>query len=143
MRPSDNPLVTYWEELDEGHYQRLATQVRKVGDAGATPLVFVHGNLSTSRFWDGTLAALPRSFQGLAMDLRGFGRTETKPVDATGGMRDFADDLHALLEAPELGLQDRKVHLIGWSVGGAVAMRYAIDHPEALASLVLVAPMSP
>jgi len=67
-------------------------------------VVFVHGNLSTSRFWDGTLAALPRSVQGLALDLRGFGRTEARPVDAIGGMRDFADDLHALLEAPELGL---------------------------------------
>ncbi len=81
--------------------KRLATQVRRAGDAGATPVVFVHGNLSTSRFWDGTLAALPRS---LALDLRGFGRTEARPVDAIGGMRDFADDLHALLEAPELGL---------------------------------------
>ncbi len=123
--------------------KRLATQVRRAGDAGATPVVFVHGNLSTSRFWDGTLAALPRSVQGLALDLRGFGRTEARPVDAIGGMRDFADDLHALLEAPELGLQGRQVHLVGWSVGGSVVMRYAIDHPRAVASLVLVAPMSP
>jgi pimeloyl-ACP methyl ester carboxylesterase len=123
--------------------KRLATQVRTVGDAGGTPVVFVHGNLSTSRFWDETLAALPGSFQRLAPDLRGFGRSETRPVDATGGMRDFADDLHALLEAPELGLEGRQVHLVGWSVGGAVAMRYAIDHPRAVASLALVAPMSP
>jgi pimeloyl-ACP methyl ester carboxylesterase len=122
---------------------RLATQVRRVGDAGATPAVFVHGNLSSSRFWDETLAALPGSVQGLALDLRGFGRSETGPVDATRGMGDFADDLHALLEAPELGLRDRQVHLVGWSVGGAVAMRYAIDHPGSVASLVLVAPMSP
>lgn len=123
--------------------KRLATHVRTVGDAGATPVVFIHGNLSTSRFWDGSMAALPRSLRGLALDLRGFGRSETKPVDATGGMRDFADDLHALLQAPELGLEDRQVHLVGWSVGGAVAMRYAIDHPRAVTSLVLVAPMSP
>ena len=56
-------------------------------------------------------------------------------------MRDFADDLHALLE--ETGLSGARPHLVGWSVGGAEAMQYAIDHPARVASLILLAPMSP
>jgi pimeloyl-ACP methyl ester carboxylesterase len=123
--------------------ERLATRILRVGDGDGTPVVLLHGNQSTSRFWDQTLAALPGSFHAVAPDLRGFGHTESLPVDATGGMRDFADDLHSLLQAPELGMAGRRVHLVGWSVGGAVAMRYAIDHPEAVTSMVLVAPMSP
>ena len=123
--------------------KRLATHVEVAGAAGGTPVVFVHGNLSSSRFWDRTLAALPAPLRGLAPDLRGFGGTQARPLDATRGMRDFADDLRALLEAPELGIGDRPVHLVGWSVGGTVVMQYAVDHPGTVASVVLVAPMSP
>jgi len=105
-------------------------------------MVFIHGNLSTSRFWEETLLALPADVRGIAPDLRGFGRTEAKPIDATRGMRDFADDLHALLE--ETGLPGAgRPHLVGWSTGGGVAMQYAIDHPKQVASLTLVAPLSP
>jgi pimeloyl-ACP methyl ester carboxylesterase len=122
---------------------RLATRVLRVGDPGGTPVLLIHGNLSTSRFWDQTLAALPDGYHAVAPDLRSFGGAASLPVDATAGMRQFADDLHSLLQAPELGMAERRVHLVGWSVGGAVAMRYAMDHPEAVTSMVLVAPMSP
>ena len=37
----------------------------------------------------------------------------------------------------------QRVHLLGWSLGGAVVLQYAIDHPEAVASIVLESPMSP
>jgi pimeloyl-ACP methyl ester carboxylesterase len=122
---------------------RLATQVVRVGDPGGTPVLLIHGNLSTSRFWDQTLAALPDGFHAVPPKPRRSGATASLPVDATGGMRDFADDLHSLLQAPELGMAGRRVHLVGWSLGGAIAMRYAMDHPEEVTSMVLVAPMSP
>jgi pimeloyl-ACP methyl ester carboxylesterase len=103
------------------------------------PVIFLHGNLSAARFWEQTLVALPAGFRGIAPDLRGFGRSATLPVDATRGMRDFADDLDALIEALAL---DRP-HLVGWSLGGCVVMQYAIDHPERVRSLTLIAPGSP
>ena len=89
------------------------------------------------------MRALSPRFRAIAPDLRGFGDTDPKPIDATRGLRDFTDDLHSLLEA--LGLVGRPggVHLVGWSAGGAVALQYAIDHPHEVVSLVLVNPMSP
>jgi pimeloyl-ACP methyl ester carboxylesterase len=123
--------------------ERLATEVLRTGEAGGTPVVLVHGNLSTGRFWDLTLEALPAGVHAVAPDLRSFGGAASVPVDATRGMGDFADDLHSLLQSPELGLAGQRAHLVGWSVGGAVVMRYAMDHAEAVRSLVLVAPMSP
>ena len=43
---------------------------------------------------------------------------------------------------PEAGGADR-VHLVGWSLGGGVAMQYTIDHPDSVASVTLLASMSP
>lgn len=118
---------------------RLKTHFLSAGPENGEPVLFLHGNVSSSRFFEETLAALPDRYRGLAPDLRGFGGSETKPVDATRGLGDFSDDLRSLVE--ELGLE-RGLHLVGWSVGGTVAIRYAMDHPADVASLTLINPMS-
>jgi len=118
---------------------RLRQFVIEGGDPEGVPVFFIHGNVSANPFWEETLAALPAGLRGIAPDLRGYGGSETLPVDATHGLCDFADDLWSLTETLGLGA----VHLVGWSLGGNVAMQYAIDHPESVASLVLVAPGSP
>lgn len=122
---------------------RLKMHLLTSGPEEGVPLLFIHGNVSSSRFWEETLAALPSRYRGLAPDLRGFGDSETKPVDATRGLRDFADDLHRLVETLGLTAAGQRIHLVGWSVGGGIAMQYAIDHPDQVASLVLVDPLSP
>lgn len=119
---------------------RLLTHLYTCGPADGTPVVLVHGNVSSARFFTDLLAALPAGAYGIAPDLRGYGESETKPVDATRGVRDWSDDLHSLIRA--LGLT-KPVHLLGWSLGGGVVMQYAIDHPEQVASLTLMAPVSP
>ncbi|MCP3141747.1 alpha/beta fold hydrolase [Pyxidicoccus xibeiensis] len=113
------------------------------GAPDGVPVVFVHGNVSSCRFYEETLEAMPSSFRCLAPDLRGFGGTERAPIDATRGLGDFADDLHALLEHGEVLPSGKQVHLVGWSAGGGVVMKYAMEHPERVASLVLIAPISP
>jgi len=120
---------------------RLETHVLTSGPEDDTPVLFIHGNASSSRFFEDTLAALASlsRYRGLAPDLRGYGDSETKTLDATRGLRDFSDDLHELVLA--LGLD--RFHLEGWSAGGSVAIQYTMDHPSMVASLVLVDPMSP
>lgn len=118
---------------------RLRTAVladrRQAGEA----VVFVHGNVSSSLFWQESILALPDGFRGLAPDLRGFGDSETAPVDATRGLGDFADDLFSLLDT--LGIS--RAHLVGWSMGGGIVMRMLLDRPGSVASLTLVSPVSP
>ena len=120
---------------------RLATRLLQSGPEDGVPVIFVHGNVSSSTFFEDTLAALPDRYWGLAPDLRGYGGSEAKPLDATRGLRDFSDDLKALVDARGLG--GEKVHLVGWSAGGTVIMQYAIDNPDGLASLTIIDPMSP
>jgi pimeloyl-ACP methyl ester carboxylesterase len=115
--------------------------LERVGDSPETAddstLVFVHGNVASSLFWQELMQDLPAELRVIAVDLRGFGGTEHMPVDATRGVRDFSDDLHAALTGLGIGA----AHLVGWSLGGGVVMQYALDHP--VRSLTLQAPTSP
>ena len=120
---------------------RLTTAVLSADGRDGQPVLFVHGNVSSSLFWQPTMLALPEGYRPLAIDLRGFGDTDPAPVDATRGLGDYADDLAAVIEA--LGLTS--VHLVGWSMGGGVVLQYLTERPAAhrAASVTLVAPVSP
>lgn len=118
--------------------ERLRTHLLHLGREGE-PVVFVHGNVSSSLFWQRTMLALPEHYRPLAVDLRGFGRSAREPVDARRGLGDYADDVRALLDA--LGLE--RAHLVGWSMGGGVVARLLRDTPERVSSLTLVNPVSP
>jgi pimeloyl-ACP methyl ester carboxylesterase len=112
------------------------------GPPDGEPLLLVHGNLSTGRFWKAVADRLQGRFRVVAPDLRAFGRTERVPIDARRGLRDWSDDLRSLAEA--LGWADQKrMHAAGWSMGGGILQQYELDHPDDLASLTLVAPLSP
>lgn len=117
------------------------TLLERAGDDDATSaeqtLVLLHGNVSSSLIWQELMQDLPAELRVIALDLRGFGGTEHMPVDASRGVRDFSDDVHAALTHLGLGA----VHLVGWDLGGAVAMQYALDH--SVLSLTLEAPISP
>ncbi len=107
--------------------------------SGGRPLVLIHGNCSSALYYSRFMLALPADIRPIAIDLRGFGDTETKPVDATRGLRDFADDVWATCDA--LGLDT--VDLYGWSMGGGVVQQMIIDAPRRVSSATLQAPVSP
>jgi pimeloyl-ACP methyl ester carboxylesterase len=117
---------------------RLTLHVLEAGPEDGVPVVLVHGNLSTGRFYEDVLAAAPPGYRLLAPDMRGFGRSDPLPLDGERGLRDWADDTHALIRA--LGVE-RPVHLAGWSTGGAAVTQYAQDRP--VASVTLINPVSP
>ena len=89
-------------------------------------VVFVHGNISSALFWQQPMLALAETGRRpLAVDLRGYGGTDPQPIDARRGMRDWAEDLAALVDT--LGLD--RVHLVGWSMGAGVVLQYLLDEP--------------
>ena len=121
---------------------RIRMHVLESGPSDGEPLVLVHGNLSTGRFYEHLMPELPDRFRVLAPDMRGFGDSEPAPLDATRGLDDWADDVHALLEALEVSAPP---HLVGWSTGGAAIASYAAAHQrrEPVASLTFLDPVSP
>ncbi len=118
---------------------RLNTHVLFSGPDDGVPVVFIHGNFSAATYWEETMLALPAGYRGIAPDLRGYGDSEDKLIDATRGMRDWSDDLKALSDA----LGPKPAHLVGWSLGGGVILQFALDYPSLVSSLTLVCPVSP
>jgi pimeloyl-ACP methyl ester carboxylesterase len=110
------------------------------GPANGIPVILIHGNLATGRFYEHLMPHAPSGYRFIMPDMRGFGDTERKPIDATRGLRDWADDTYALVQA--LGIT-QPVHLAGWSTGGAAIAAYAIDRPSQVASLTFIDPVSP
>jgi 3-oxoadipate enol-lactonase len=98
---------------------------------GRRPVVLIHAAICDRRMWDGLLAALSGR-RIVRMDLRGFGDSTSRPH----GPFSHHGDVAGLMD--ELGV--RAAHLVGVSMGAAVAAEIAIGRPELARSLLLVAP---
>ncbi|MDQ5825221.1 MAG: alpha/beta hydrolase [Chloroflexota bacterium] len=98
------------------------------------PVVLIHGNWATSSWWEPVLERLPSGYRGIAYDMRGRGRTVGLDTDYT--MPEMAADLRAFLDAVDLD----RVHLVGHSLGSAVAMQFMLESRERVSSLTAVAP---
>jgi pimeloyl-ACP methyl ester carboxylesterase len=116
-----------------------ANVLERAGSGDGLPVVFVHGNVSSSLFWQPTMLRLPSERQAYAIDLRGFGDSETLDVDARRGLRDYSDDVASVVRA--LGIPS--AHFVGWSMGGGVVLQLMLDHNDLVASALLQAPVSP
>ncbi|WP_433084060.1 alpha/beta fold hydrolase [Dactylosporangium sp. CA-052675] len=110
------------------------------GPQTGPPVLLIHGNCSSSAFWEPLLRHLPDHWRLALPDLRGYGQSPALPIDATRGVRDFADDVAPLLAELAAG---GRVTVVGHSLGGGVAMQLLLDHPEHIGALVLEAPVSP
>jgi pimeloyl-ACP methyl ester carboxylesterase len=100
---------------------------------GGPDVVMVHGLATNLAFW--YLKSVPflrKEFRVTAYDLRGHGRSEMTPSGY--GPSSMADDLQALLD--RLGID--RVHLVGHSYGGVVALEYVLRAPARVASLTIV-----
>lgn len=97
------------------------------------PIVFVHGLGDSSSAWLGIAPYLCDRYRVLGIDLRGHGESDWS-ADRDYRTNTHAADVDALLDL--LGLD--VVSLVGHSLGGAVALRYAVRHPQRTHSLVIV-----
>jgi 4,5:9,10-diseco-3-hydroxy-5,9,17-trioxoandrosta-1(10),2-diene-4-oate hydrolase len=108
-------------------------------EAGAgTPVVMLHGGgpgASGLSNFGKNLPVLANRFRTLVVDQPGYGKSDKPPVE--GNYFTFAADaLKTLLD--ELGIE--KTHLVGNSLGGGTAVRFALTYPERAGRLVLMAP---
>jgi 4,5:9,10-diseco-3-hydroxy-5,9,17-trioxoandrosta-1(10),2-diene-4-oate hydrolase len=116
--------------------QAPATAGQGRGDADT--VVLLHGGGPGASSWSNfgkNMPVIAKRFRVLMMDLPGYGQSATRPV--TGHF--FTVAAHALAGLIDV-LRIEKVHLIGNSLGGGTALRFALDHPDRVGRLVLMGP---
>lgn len=96
------------------------------------PILFVHGHALDCRLWREQVGPLAPYYTVVRYDVRGHGESEAPP---SGYSRpDYAEELHALIE--HIGLS--RPSLVGHSMGGGIALEYALKHPQRVSTLSLV-----
>ena len=99
-------------------------------------LVFIHGLSDDLNYWEVLTANLKKNFKVIRFDLQGHGESEL--VDDEISIDIYANDLKNLLD----GLNVKKVNLVGFSLGGAIALDFSIKYSDYVDSLVLMSSFS-
>lgn len=94
------------------------------------PLVMIHAGVADSRQWENEFSKFAQSYQVIRYDMRGYGKSE--PVD---GEFSHMSDLVSLLDT--LGIYD-PIILMGCSMGGGIAMDFALTYPSRVKALIMV-----
>jgi pimeloyl-ACP methyl ester carboxylesterase len=109
------------------------TRVRVDGDPDNPPVVLVHGIGRSMEDWAPQYERLAQSYRTISVDVPGFGFSERtrEPITLVTLARGVADTLDTLGET-------RPVHVVGNSLGGAIAQQLLAEQPERIASLALI-----
>jgi pimeloyl-ACP methyl ester carboxylesterase len=124
--PDSNSLITK-KFIDIGQIYTYF----EIAGAG-TPVILIHGHSVDCRMWDPQIAELAKHYKVIRYDLRGYGKTDV-PVE--GEKFSHAEDLHKLMWF--LGVQ--RAHIVGLSLGAAVAADFLAMYPEEALSVTAIA----
>lgn len=91
-------------------------------------IVLHHGNAKSGRLWYAWPPLLARQYRVIRVDARGFGRSTVPEPGYDWSLEGFAEDVRNLLDHLELD----KVHFIGETIGGTIALQFAYQFPERL-----------
>lgn len=107
--------------------------LRDEGPRGGVPIILLHGSNADLHTWQPWVGRLAKTHRVIRFDQRGHGLTGPAP-DGDYSRRAFAEDVQRV--ADKLGAE--RFVLAGNSMGGGIAIEYALAHPQRLAGLVLV-----
>ena len=132
MAKSKTPLKTTQKD-GPGHYATVNGLRIYYEDHGAgLPLVLLHGGVGASEMFDPVRPVLTEKRRVIAIHLQGHGRT--RDIDRPLRFEAMADDVAALLQHLKLD----PVDLLGYSLGGEVALQTILRHPDRIRKLVLI-----
>jgi len=106
-------------------------RINYVREGEGLPVILLHAGVADHRMWEPQVRALSRQFDVVAPDMRGFGGSQLPPMrwSPVADVLGLVDHLHL-----------KPAHVIGCSIGGGVAIDFALEHGERVSKLVLVGP---
>lgn len=111
-------------------------ELNYVVDGDGETILFIHGLSDNLVYWETLVASLKKDYRIIRVDLRGHGQTPLGDEEITIG--GYSEDLKNLLD----DLDVDRINLAGFSLGGAVALDFTVNHPEMVSSLVLMSTFS-
>ena len=135
-RPRDQLERKYWDAAT--HYMEISgtsVRVRITGPKEAPAVILLHGFGSSLETWEAWAQALSAQYRVVRFDLPGCGLSEPDPT----GQYDDARSLQLLTGLMD-ALRVEKAALVGNSMGGRIAWRYAAAFPERTSKLILISP---
>lgn len=120
LRAADQPV--------SGTFDADGVKIRYLVEGQGEPVVLIHGlHASADINWrlPGVMSALARDHRVIALDLPGHGGSD-RPHEPEAYGQQMSEDVLLLLDH----LKIKKAHIVGYSLGGMVAMRFIVDHPD-------------
>ncbi|MFS8159401.1 MAG: alpha/beta fold hydrolase [Candidatus Roizmanbacteria bacterium] len=115
--------------MKKGHMTIEGSQIYYESSGKGEPLIFIHADTLDLRQWKRQVDYFSNHYKVIAFDIRGFGKSDIPHSKEYS----FAGDLHYLMNE----LRVNKAHIVGLSLGGAIAIDFALIHPDMLLSLTL------
>ncbi len=97
-------------------------------------IIFLHGYTGSGEDWSNQIAAISDKYKAIAVDHRGHGESEAPASGEQYSIKIFSEDVYALLN----DLDVKRCCVVGHSMGGFMALQFALDHPRLVRALVLV-----
>ncbi|HKL61330.1 MAG TPA: alpha/beta hydrolase [Acholeplasma sp.] len=99
---------------------------------GDKVLILIHGNLSAGIYYKPLMDRLPDDVHAYALDLRGFG--DSSYLNPFNSLAELATDVKLFMNQ----LKIEKATIVGWSLGGGIAMEFASRHQKSVDKLILI-----
>ena len=118
--------------LESDFFDARGVKIHYLIEGTGEPVVLIHGLDSSAAInWEmpGTIDALAKDHLVIALDLPGYGQSD-KPVEASAYGRQWVEDVILLLDH----LKIEKAHIVGYSMGGMVALKLIAEHPDRVLS---------
>jgi hypothetical protein len=118
--------------LESDFFDAKGVKIHYLIEGTGEPVVLIHGLDSSAAInWEmpGTIDALAKDHLVIALDLPGYGQSD-KPVEASAYGRQWVEDVILLLDH----LKIEKAHIVGYSMGGMVALKLIAEHPDRVLS---------
>jgi len=118
--------------LESDFFDAKGVKIHYLIEGTGEPVVLIHGLDSSAAInWEmpGTIDALAKDHLVVALDLPGYGQSD-KPVEASAYGRQWVEDVILLLDH----LKIEKAHIVGYSMGGMVALKLIAEHPDRVLS---------
>jgi pimeloyl-ACP methyl ester carboxylesterase len=108
------------------------TSYHAFGSRNSPAMVLIHGLGLCQKIWDPMLLKLAQSHYVITYDLHGHG--DSTPISETANLAVYARQIANLLDALDIA----RAHIVGFSIGGMINRRFALDYPERLQSIVIL-----